>query len=300
MVSRPLEISAPRMDQSKSVQIPYNSENNDRGKKEERYQESKTDINPIVKSDIREAMTPKPRSSLLFSDMSSGDMCGFLEIRVKGKSNWVLFWFSLQKDSLLFFSNKQDVKPKGIILLVSCTAKTIQLKDKKFTLELLSPNETVYLSAESYASMLEWIKSINDTAKKLIQENSDFKTPLRSEKAGHLYKQSPSALKGFQKRWFMLSGSVLYYWKTQQTRGKPISAILLNESRIVPIYDKKGTFEIHTEDRKYVLYADTAEESKVWIEVLSSKAESKQYERGYSAILNSNEKMDDRKRSSSI
>jgi len=230
--------------------------------------------------------------------MGGGDMSGFLDLRPKSKK-WIHCWCHLQRDSLLFFANKQDVKPKGIIFLMSCTAKMIQIKDRRYAFELVTPAQTYQLSAGSYAVMLEWIKSINDTSKRLIEEKVDS-GPLISQKAGFIWKQSPSALKGFQKRYFTLSGPVLYYWKPQMTTGKPIGAILLTGSKVVALNDKKGIFEIHTQDRKYVLHGENPEESKIWVGLIQKgQQQNEKYDRSMSMIdLDSKSAVEPKRRSS--
>ncbi|KAK3587634.1 hypothetical protein CHS0354_032842 [Potamilus streckersoni] len=78
--------------------------------------------------------------------------------------------------------------------------------------------------------------------------------------------------KGFQKRWFILKGNLLFYYE-KRTDKEPIGMIVLEGCTIELADNIDGfTFQINfpgSGSRTYILGADTQEEMESWMKILS-------------------------------
>ncbi|KAL3858013.1 hypothetical protein ACJMK2_012629 [Sinanodonta woodiana] len=78
--------------------------------------------------------------------------------------------------------------------------------------------------------------------------------------------------KGFQKRWFVLKGNLLFYYE-KRTDKEPVGMIVLEGCTIELADNIDGfTFQINfpgSGSRTYILGADTQEEMESWMKILS-------------------------------
>jgi len=96
--------------------------------------------------------------------------------------------------------------------------------------------------------------------------------PIKHE--GYLTKEG-GGFKSWKKRWFILRGGDLCYYKTKG-ETVPLGTIHLNTSGHIKHSDRKkkiNGFEVQTPSRTFYLSAETEEERTKWIEVLISERE---------------------------
>jgi len=113
---------------------------------------------------------------------------------------------------------------------------------------------------------------------KKIKKFGNLKIPAQSlyppDKDGYLTKQGGS-IKTWKRRYFILKGRTLYYYKTpkdQELTGK----LDLEPSSLVkeePGKKKPNLFSITTAKRIFFMFPDTAEEVKPWVEAVSKGIE---------------------------
>jgi hypothetical protein len=79
----------------------------------------------------------------------------------------------------------------------------------------------------------------------------ESKAKLQSEMEGILWKQSPRIHHQYQKRWFLVAGNMLYYWKSRSSdsEAKPAVAIVLDGIKVMNVDEKHYTFELHVQRR---------------------------------------------------
>lgn len=91
------------------------------------------------------------------------------------------------------------------------------------------------------------------------------------DKEGYMHKRGDFN-KGYQKRWFVLKGNLLFYYERRGEK-EPIGVIVLEGCTVELSDDSDGfTFMIHfpgSHCRTYYLCADTQEEMEAWMKVLS-------------------------------
>jgi len=87
-------------------------------------------------------------------------------------------------------------------------------------------------------------------------------------KAGFLLKQG-HVRKNWKKRWFVLQGDMLFYFKTKED-PIPISYIPLTDCVITEIYARKNTLRIEQayDDKIYLITAQDLDEMNEWREAL--------------------------------
>lgn len=92
------------------------------------------------------------------------------------------------------------------------------------------------------------------------------------EKDGYLHKRGDFN-KGFQKRWFVLKGNLLFYYERRHDRD-PLGVIVLEGCTIeLSDNEEKFTFMINflgSGSRTYVMSSDTQEDMEAWMKVLSA------------------------------
>jgi hypothetical protein len=99
------------------------------------------------------------------------------------------------------------------------------------------------------------------------------------EKSGFLTKQG-KLVKNWKKRWFVLKDNVLYYYKTKDYGvGPPAGTIFLQQGTVPPAARRtpikgKYFFEIRTQERTFILYADFQRDMEEWITAINRCATS--------------------------
>eukprot|EP00012_Vannella_robusta_P005288 CAMPEP_0206193376 /NCGR_PEP_ID=MMETSP0166-20121206/6526_1 /ASSEMBLY_ACC=CAM_ASM_000260 /TAXON_ID=95228 /ORGANISM="Vannella robusta, Strain DIVA3 518/3/11/1/6" /LENGTH=475 /DNA_ID=CAMNT_0053610069 /DNA_START=96 /DNA_END=1523 /DNA_ORIENTATION=- len=95
------------------------------------------------------------------------------------------------------------------------------------------------------------------------------------EKDGFLTKQGGS-IKTWKKRWFVLKGDTLYYFKTQKDPEQTGEIKLEKTTTCTNEAKKKGKvyFAVNTPNRKYLIHADTEESANQWVDKINKAIES--------------------------
>jgi len=102
-------------------------------------------------------------------------------------------------------------------------------------------------------------------------------------KAGFLTKQGGS-IKTWKKRWFVMKGDTLWYFKTQKDQDST-GFIKLDSSCSVSLQESKNKknsyfFAVNTPAREYVIYAETASAAKEWVDVIQNVLKDKKSANG--------------------
>lgn len=91
------------------------------------------------------------------------------------------------------------------------------------------------------------------------------------DKEGYIHKRGDFN-RGYQKRWFVLKGNLLFYYEKRSDKD-PIGMIILEGCTVeFSDYEDGFTFMIQfpgSHSRTYILSADTQEEMEAWMKVLS-------------------------------
>jgi len=100
---------------------------------------------------------------------------------------------------------------------------------------------------------------------------SDLTNP---EKDGFLTKQGGS-IKTWKKRWFVLKDDTIYYFKTQKDLEQTGEIKLETATKCTNEGKKKGKvyFAVQTQNRKYMIHADTEESANQWVEKINKAIE---------------------------
>merc|ERR1712137_1052070 len=95
------------------------------------------------------------------------------------------------------------------------------------------------------------------------------------DKDGFLTKQGGS-IKTWKKRWFVLKGDTLYYFKTQKDPEQTGEIKLEKTTTCTNEAKKKGKvyFAVNTPNRKYLIHADTEESANQWVDKINKAIES--------------------------
>eukprot|EP00045_Choanoeca_perplexa_P013332 m.150851 g.150851 ORF g.150851 m.150851 type:complete len:322 (-) comp16324_c0_seq3:3349-4314(-) len=168
----------------------------------------------------------------------------------------------------------------------------------RYGLTITVPGRTYYMLASTPADREEWIRLIMDAkpvdAPSLAPSGSstfgaEYKTPLPapSNRArvrstgeaivsshicqGYLRKEGYK-IKNWKRRWFTLKGAYVYYYKDRMIPN-PLGQIDLNDcdgagARDDP--DLLNGFDIVTQDRTYLLQAETPEERDMWLNAVAA------------------------------
>jgi len=73
-----------------------------------------------------------------------------------GRRNWTLRWFTLGTDTLMYFKNKQDTKPKGVITLVGAIVEAHQ--QRPFGIIIRTPTRDYLVCTSNYKEQMEWME----------------------------------------------------------------------------------------------------------------------------------------------
>lgn len=93
-----------------------------------------------------------------------------------------------------------------------------------------------------------------------------------NDREGFMTKQGGS-VKSWKKRWFILKGTALYYFKKNKPDTEEQGQIDLTAQSFVKQEEKHGkkhAFSVGTTKRVYYMYADTEQESIAWIKAISA------------------------------
>merc|ERR1712137_552271 len=94
------------------------------------------------------------------------------------------------------------------------------------------------------------------------------------DKDGFLTKQGGS-IKTWKRRWFVLKGDTIYYFKTQKDPEQTGEIKLEKTTTCTTEGKKKGKvyFAVNTPNRKYMIHADTEESANQWVERINKAIE---------------------------
>ncbi|KAJ3442161.1 sesquipedalian [Anaeramoeba flamelloides] len=100
----------------------------------------------------------------------------------------------------------------------------------------------------------------NQSVSKKTKKGSTTKTGFMTKRGG--------SFKSWKKRWFILSGSILMYYKTKNDK-KPLGEIALQGIEIKMLNGAKSSFVIdHTDRRSYFLRCSDDKERKDWVDTI--------------------------------
>ncbi|KJE97607.1 hypothetical protein CAOG_010144 [Capsaspora owczarzaki ATCC 30864] len=206
------------------------------------------------------------------------EMSGFLTKQGGTVKSWRRRWFVLADRTLMYYKAQSDVsknQPLGRVPLngFSRIAKNDTL-GKQFLFEIFTPRRTYYLSADTEAEMKSWLQVLQN----VLKRTSTIPLALQSDESGG------AAISGwmtkvkrgsFKRRWFVLLGKVLYFYRTPQD-SVPLGEIYLLEATVETINPADDSdhesdaesfhcFGISTRYTSYHFVAESAEEKDRWM-----------------------------------
>lgn len=156
------------------------------------------------------------------------DKSGYL-VKLGGKlKTWRRKWFQLNNGKLHYWKSQNDVKrkPQGEILMDQLCR--ITRADGAATFEICTTKKTYYLTADSIATMEEWLRILQNaqqrnTTKFLLNKDKnkpDIEGWLTKVRNGHL-----------KKCWCVLVGKMFLYFKSP-TDNNPLGQINMKDARV--------------------------------------------------------------------
>ena len=233
-------------------------------------------------------------------------------------SNWQKRWVILNADQISYYKKQGDAKPAGVIPLETVTLVEGRDDKKKNSFLLTTQLRDYYFYATSEEHREKWISailenvlkksklnggsinnnaSLNNSTGNLGESNeaesvlaSLLSNSVKPDKEGYLYKTPGSKKKpgNWQRRWFVLRGNFLFYFKQPKVRifnfnfsfiqsvnnfnkkdTKPAGhVVLFNVTVATGDEIKSNSIFIHTTDRVFYLYANTLQERDSWLKTL--------------------------------
>eukprot|EP00002_Diphylleia_rotans_P002582 TRINITY_DN11630_c0_g1_i2.p1 TRINITY_DN11630_c0_g1~~TRINITY_DN11630_c0_g1_i2.p1 ORF type:complete len:407 (-),score=70.73 TRINITY_DN11630_c0_g1_i2:356-1531(-) len=203
------------------------------------------------------------------------------------KEKWLSRWFVLSDDNLSYFQNKTDSYASGVIPVSDMTVSfSEEGKKAGHCLSVKVPGRDYKLWTEDPLIVISWIHCLRQANQQLntVQATeSSSETDLAQilmdpaalqnpEKEGYLLKQGGS-IKTWKKRWFILKGNYLFYFK-EKGDANPKGIICLKEGSVETSsadIGKSHAFSIKTPDRQYFMCATSGDDEREWVQVLSKK-----------------------------
>ncbi|XP_004347791.2 hypothetical protein CAOG_03966 [Capsaspora owczarzaki ATCC 30864] len=219
---------------------------------------------------------------------------GYLTKQGGSVKSWKRRWFVLQPAGLTTPASLQYFKTDRAALQANAEALgTISLADvaevrkadadpevagKRFAIACVTPSRTYWLVADSESEMNDWLSILTETlAATAAQSPSSLSQPAGVASIlaapivheGYLTKQGGS-VKTWKKRWFVLRGNAILYYRTQDAKT-PLGIINLAASigtAEISIPGHQFAFEIATRDRNYLCVASFKDELDGWLDAI--------------------------------
>lgn len=154
---------------------------------------------------------------------------GFLNKLGGNVKNWKRRYFVLGTGAagrqLSYYRSATDNSPLGIIPLVNCRVRLQVEGDRPCTFEVVTPARTYQLQAENSDEMRQWLSAVQEAAGSAAPDI----VPCRGKLEGYLLKEGNARIKDWKRRWFVLDGGALTYYKKQHVSAPslPFTGLLL-------------------------------------------------------------------------
>mmetsp|Transcript_6135 Transcript_6135/g.24734 ORF Transcript_6135/g.24734 Transcript_6135/m.24734 type:complete len:557 (-) Transcript_6135:22-1692(-) len=189
---------------------------------------------------------------------------GYLTKKGAVVKNWKERYCILTASSLQYFKSSLAQEATGSVDLLQCTVR--RTEDMEETLfELVTPTRTWMFKTKSKAACDEWVDVISGQ----VERHQALSKTLHE---GFIIKRG-SKVKNWKKRWCILRATTLSYYKSK-TDTKPAGQVSLSGMRLetVPRENGKGKcVSITTEDRCFLFYAETEEDTDAWAAALERR-----------------------------
>eukprot|EP01137_Pigoraptor_chileana_P000211 Opistho-2@35993 len=201
---------------------------------------------------------------------------------------WRRRWFVLEPTRIVYYKKDKDDRPLGIIELASCygVERMDDTSGRSFCFKLSSQRRVFVMSTNNASELNVWLSAlcvlvvaVEDAHGSDEEQLGQGKTIAPSSstqetntKSGWLTKQG-GIHRSWRHRYFVLRGTKVSYYKTDETNALPLGTIDLAEctgiTRLSPDRSKKPNgFEVATSRRRYALSAASTMERDEWVAAL--------------------------------
>ncbi|KAJ3447866.1 sesquipedalian [Anaeramoeba flamelloides] len=187
-------------------------------------------------------------------------------------------YFRLKKDNIIYYYKSEKAKePAGTINLTE--AQSVESDENtKFSLHIHTKYRVYVIVAENEDEHVKWLEAIERGigAGKFASNTSQKRNQL-ARKQGWMTKRGGS-FKSWKKRWFVLHGASLMYYKIENDKT-PLGEIALKDVSIKMLTDGKHSYCIdHPDRRSYYLRCSDDKERKDWIDAIKESLTSTETE----------------------
>lgn len=215
--------------------------------------------------------------------LKNPEKCGWLDKTHKNEKGelrgWRKRWFVIKDDFLYYFKSPSDSLPTGAVALEGCSVKTeiaASSENQPHVFEVSSKSISMFLRAPGLSQGLSWIETLEACSIVLISAKQAYKeddAPTgnpwdKPVKTGFLQKAAPGTkvVDGktvWMKRFFVLKGECLYFFKDSNDLKVPEGIILVAHPAVVK--RSRDRFDVQSPASTFYLKCDDGEEaSQSW------------------------------------
>jgi hypothetical protein len=250
----------------------------------------------LQKKEVESTLEPLP---------SSQRLSGLLMKKHPGKGmGWQKRFFTVTADHKLVYCKPDGDKVLGeiplstIISVRPSTDESFAVYKRERILQVETQNRIFFLEAPSVEEKDYWINGLRKVCPQIVQQMAekelakavDTDTALSNDVLfaeiddvleGYLFKKSPGLLASWQKRWFSVKGSSIFYYTWQKAQRPQDKIDFADITQIVDAVQSATneitpkecllSFLVKTPGRVYFLMAETAEEKEKWLKGLEEK-----------------------------
>jgi len=212
-------------------------------------------------------------SSMIRSEKRHGDLMMLVEAKNEDEDDrWEKRHFVLKQNNFLcFYLSKEDRNLAGPpIDLLICTIQ--EVPGETWCFEILEGRTVFWLMAQSELEMCSWISSLRNAITlaqaavfhdRLLKKAQFHSSHI--ERSGWLKKLKPKGW-GWNRRWFVLQGEELVYYRspTEKAQRGSISVLFVKARHC----SDKNAFELLTSLRKYVFETESEADANAWIKAI--------------------------------
>uniref|UniRef100_A0AAR2LTT2 PH domain-containing protein n=1 Tax=Pygocentrus nattereri TaxID=42514 RepID=A0AAR2LTT2_PYGNA len=229
-------------------------------------------------------------------------ICGFLDIEENENSGKFLrryFILDTLEGSLVWYMDNPQNLPEGAPIVgslkltyISKVSDATKLRPKaEFCFVINAGMRKFYLQANDKQDLVEWIAVLNNATKITVPKSGDHSVQNPAEACAEVlgamkqvsYKTeiiggvpiiTPTQMKNWKRRYFMLDDNTISYFKSDLDR-EPLRVIPLKEVNKVQeckqsdLMMRDNLFELVTTSRTFYIQTDSPEEMHSWIKAIS-------------------------------
>ena len=145
---------------------------------------------------------------------------GFLHKQGGNYKNWKRRYFILSENLLSYYKSPGDAQPIGVIQLLYSNVKLMTNEEKDHVFGLITPARTYLFCADTDPEVSNWMAALQMASEAISQRmESEPASPVQHQiyHEGNLLKEGNNLVKDWKRRWFILEGTVLSYYKDRKS-----------------------------------------------------------------------------------